>query len=154
MYIITILTTARKGGCHLKALSSILQLSFLRRGEVKCPVQSHIVSGEVGVGPQAGLRGSVCSLWEWYCLLIVPGRHRGFKKVTWESYHLVAYRSALSYCSVFFSQQIFYTVVLWPDSLHIHLWLGHPPQSYTEKVGWRENADLAKVLRRAQGNPL
>ena len=58
----TILTTARKGGWHLKVLSSILQVGFLRRGEVKYPVQSRIVSGEVGVGPQAGLRGSVCSL--------------------------------------------------------------------------------------------
>lgn len=61
LYIVTIFTTARQGGWCCKVLSSILQMSYLRLREVKCFVQTRIVSGGVGVRLQAGLGWSVRS---------------------------------------------------------------------------------------------
>lgn len=60
LFIITIFTTARWGGWFCKVLSSILQMIYLRHREVKCPVQSHIVS-RVGMGSHAGLWWNVYS---------------------------------------------------------------------------------------------
>lgn len=134
LFVITIFTTARRGGWFCKVLSSILQRICLRHREVKCPVQSLIVSG-VGMGFHAGL------WWKAYIYFFVNhtaftsplGRYSTLGIRVQEGNMVDPLPSYTEKCHVLLlrvpSTAIFLQRGTVPHSPHIHLWLGYP-QSY------------------------